>query len=177
MSNLLDTVEGYIWGNSTDAVVNGTMYPVETLPPATCDEKMTQPVEVYWTLVGSMLVLFLATFVLPFICFCCKNHPRCLARIFFFSGLIKLIIGSLLASVLLPQCPIECGEFFCGVHKYSPGPVYGIIFIIIGLLWLCRGCALKRSAKKQELEREAERATAGLALEPSVGGKRVPDIV
>jgi hypothetical protein len=160
MTSAYDTINEYIFGNATSDV-NGTMYPVETLAPLDCMNQMNQVVEVYWDLVYAMIVLTIITVLVPCILFCFKNRPRCIARIFYLSGLTEILIGMLLATVLMPHCPLVCGELVCSVHQYNPGPVYGIIFTIIGLLWLCKACSLQRVAKKQELEEASE----GLRLE------------
>jgi hypothetical protein len=160
MTSVYDSINEYIFGNATSHG-NTTIYPVETIAPGVCVSQMEQVVQSFWDVVYAMIVLTVATALFPFVCFCCKKRPRCIARVFFLCGFTQLVVGLLLATVLMPQCPAVCGEFVCSVHQYNPGPLYGIITTLIGLLWLCKACSLQRVAKKQELEKASE----GLRLE------------
>lgn len=113
-----------------------------------------------------MVGLTVATVVVYLVFLCCCKLPRCMARIFYLSGLAKLIIGTLMATVLMPECPMESGPHVCSMYKYNPGPFGGIVFISIGIVWCCKACSLQRVAKKQEmLEEEAEKAALEMDIE------------
>ena len=166
MSNIINTVEetfnGYWNGNGNNATEMDALYPDETLAPQTCLDNMEHSVNLFWNMVYSMLALLMFTILMPYGFFCCWSRPRCLAAFYNVMGLVNLIIGSLLASVLKPVCPLECGKFVCSMHKVNPGPVYGCIVIFIALLWFCKACSLYRQARRQEVEQEAERVKTSM---------------
>lgn len=156
MSNILNTVENQFeeYWNSTEAP-----YPTETLAPQSCIATLEPKLNVFWDVVYSMLALFFLTLLLPYLLFCFRNRPRCMATCFNTMAFVFVVMGITLSTVLMPQCPLNCGELVCGVHKYNPGPIYGCISIFMGVLWMCKACSLQRQAKRAEVEQEAAKAT------------------
>ena len=158
MSQYIDEAKNYFYGNETEVV-----YPEDTLPPQDCEASMHKEISVYWDLIWSMLALFFVTILLPYIFFCCRNKPRIVAKVYGLSGMVNVVIGILLSTVLMPQCDVNCGKYFCGNHMNNPGPVYGCVVTVIGVLWWCKACSLRRQAKRQELEDAALKAEGAAA--------------
>lgn len=161
MEGVQKTVQGYVsgWlnGGSNATLDNSaqTLAPGETYAPADCVAKMEPEVHVFWSLVGAMLVLLIVTILVPWICCCCRHRPRCLAALYTASGLVDVICGSLLATVLLPMCPPGCGEGdTCSKHRYHPTPAYGAVCVCIGMVWFLKSCWL-RCCQARKKDREA----------------------
>lgn len=161
LNTVVETVENFFNPNAT--------YPDQTLPPSDCHDSMDKEVQVFWDLVYSMAGVLMITILMPYIFFCCKNWPRVLAKLYGLAGMLNAIVGVLMLSVLLPQCPLDCGEFFCSVHKYNPGPIYGCFCLFLALLWWCKACSLRRQAKQQEIEKQAEKAEGAAGAKDATG--------
>lgn len=154
VGEVVQTVEDFLgFGNET-------VYPAATLSTDQCHNQIDGNVDAFWNVLYAMVALLMATILMPYVFFCCKNYPRWLAKLYGLSGIINVVIGILMVSVLLPKCPLECGELFCSVHKYNPGPIYGCVMMFLGILWWCKACALRRQAKKEEIEKMADKAEA-----------------
>ena len=127
---------------------------------STCPDEATAEAnsKVFWDVVFSMIAFFVLCVGFPYIFFCCKNYPRFLARFYGLFGMFNFIVGAILMSpVLLPKCPLECGDI-CKAHKYNPGPIYGCLCLFLSLIWWCKACFLRRQAKKMDIEKEAAKA-------------------
>lgn len=142
----------YWWGadsNDTLSSTNQTAYE--------CANYMEPEVKVFWDVVYAVLVLFIVTIMIPWLCCCFRGRPRCLARAYSLSGLIHMLIGLLLATALLPLC--HCNEEVCSVHRYNPTAGYGSVSVVIGFFWWVKACCLRRYARKVE-QQAADDATA-----------------
>ena len=135
-------------------------YPEDTLAPMACAAQMHDSTQTYWDLLYAMMALAMLTILVPYLFFCCTKRFRCIAWIYFVSGLVKIICGILLATALVPECPLECGAFFCSLHEYNPGPLYGCIVMVVGVLWLLKGCTLRMKGTRAELALEKAKAAA-----------------
>lgn len=133
------------------------VYPEDTLAPMVCEDQMAAQVQTYWDLLYTMIFFALLTIIVPYLssCFMSKHSfqiMRFVAGVHYFSGALKVICGLLLSTALLPNCPVECGEFFCDLHEYNPGPLYGVIVFFVGVLWLLK--AMMLSCRAGRVERE-----------------------
>jgi len=148
-SGLFETVESYFGGSSTTPI-----YPSETLAPMDCADRMASDVQTYWNTLTAMLVLVVVMLIMPYLFCCCAQQRkwRFISWMYVLAGWIKIICGILLSTALLPDCPLECGAFFCGLHEYNPGPLYGAIVVLIGLLWLVKACTLRIKGKRAEIK-------------------------
>ena len=76
-----------------------------------------------------------------------KNHldgaPRLAAQYFFVTGGVKVLLAILLFAVFLPRCPSGCQ---CDGIQF-PLPIYPIVCLLVGILWLSRGLAKLRIAQ------------------------------
>jgi len=127
------------------------VYPEETtLPPETCAHNMEESVSTYWDLVYAMLVLAFVTVMMPYVFGCCRKsiRYRLSSWIYMVSGWVKVICGLLLCTALVPECPVECGSFFCSLSQYNPGPIYGVIVLFVGVFWFIKACTLNMAAKR-----------------------------
>lgn len=153
-------------GHVSNPFGNGIpVYPEETLAPDDCAAQLDADVKVFWDLVYSMAAFLIVTILLPYLLCCCytKKFYRFVSWIYFVSGTLQFLCGLLLTTALLPNCPVDCGEFFCDLHKYNPGPIYGCFIMLAGLFWWCKGCWVRIQGKNEAtLEQQAEYAkTAG----------------
>lgn len=152
-------VEGYFFGSSnfTNIELNEDGEPIYAEDPedTDCAYLMKDDIEKYWGVVGAMIALFVASFVLPWLLCCCgKRWPRCASRFFFWMGVTEWICGALLASVLMPNCLQHlCGAQFCSAHKYNPGQVWGGVVVGLGFILQMKACGFWRQARRQENER------------------------
>lgn len=152
------------YANRTDKIdefeawFNGDeMYPNQTIPPGTCEDKMADTVQTYWDLLYSMVAMAILTIVFPYLFSCCMDRHsfsvmRCISTIYYISGALHAISGLLLSTALMPQCPAACGEFFCNLQQYNPGPVFGVVIFFVGVLWFLKGMTLQCRANKAERE-------------------------
>jgi hypothetical protein len=166
-----DTINSW-WGIDGDNSTMTTSSPGETIPPLDCQAHMEPDAKVFWDLVYSMLVLFILTIMVPWIFCCFRNRPRCLAHIYVLSGLVKVLCGLLLATALLPLCPVGCGDVVCkDVVRYNPTAGFGAVCVCIGVFWFIKACCLRRTATK--MEREAAKEAAADSISSS--GKSISD--
>lgn len=144
-------VEGYLYGNnSTNAGSNfgealGGLIHVDADAEGCVDEDV---VTLYWDALLGMLGVIIFTILVAFLFGCCSK--RCAGRWYTMMGLVHLIMGALLASVLMPTCDCAEDNDICSAHKYNPGPVWGAIVMVLGILFACKGCCMVRGANQED---------------------------
>ena len=164
MSDSTATATGSTQDNATPSLYeeifgyqDAVQYPEETLAPLTCADQMAKEVTTYWNMLYAMMALVLLTMVAPYVFLCCSKRLKykCLASFYYTIALVTFICGVLLSTdkALMPDCLLECGAFFCSLHEYNPGPLYGAIVIVLSFVWTLKGCMLSykgRQAKAQK---------------------------
>lgn len=77
---------------------------------------------------------------------CLKKHmdgsPGLAAQFFFITGSVKILLALCLFTIFRAACPDQCS-----CDGQLPGPVYAIIALLVGLLWLRRGVGKLRQAR------------------------------
>jgi hypothetical protein len=151
-----ETVESFFHYNQT------VEYPTNTMAPEDCRARLDSDsgLENFWGLVYAMVALTMLTILMRYLFFCCSKWTRCFAKLYGLAGTFNFLVGILMVSVLLPECPPDCGVYFCRIHHYNPGPIYGCVVMFMGVLWWCKACQLRRQAAREEVEKEAQRVMA-----------------
>jgi len=147
----LNDAEEYMYGsNSTHAGESfqealGGLIQVDEDAEACVDEDL---VTLYWNAVLGMFGVLAFTLLMAFFFSCCSK--RCAGRWYEMMAVVHLIMGALLASFFVPtcNCPGDDPDDICSAHKYNPGPVWGAMFCVVGILLGCRGCCMVRGANR-----------------------------
>jgi len=157
-----DKAKEYWYGNDNSEVIvpEGT----ETLAPQACYHLLDTNSQMYWEVVFVMTAWFFLTILVPYVlCCCAKKCVSWQARWYYMSALLFLIMGSLCASVLMPECPLDCASV-CNAHKYNPGPVWGVVMILVSFIFVVKGCCTSRYATKLANEDAAKTAAERIPM-------------
>ena len=112
-----------------------------------CIDEINQEISVYWSFVYISLGL---TIVSIFVRRRLRNleasHPnfRPASRFFLGIGILKVLLGILLVSVLLPKCPIDCTCSNLQIGHFT----YGYIAMGLGVWWLYQGHYFHKKANE-----------------------------
>ena len=152
-------VEGYFYGeNNTTQPENiaealGGLIKVDADAEGCVDEDV---VTLFWEALAGMLGVLIFTFLFAYLLNCCSK--RCAGRWYQMMGMVHFVMGALLASFLMPKCDCVDDIDTCTAHKYNPGPVWGIIVMVIGFLLFCRGwCVVRSASSENAVETEGAR--------------------
>jgi hypothetical protein len=112
---------------------------------AECLKELQASTMMYYYAVGASLSLsFMVAIVYRF---CLKKHmdgaPGLAAQFFFVTGSVKILLALCLFTIFRAKCPDQCS---CNGDSL-PGPVYAILALLVGLLWLRRGAEKLRQAR------------------------------
>eukprot|EP00544_Gedaniella_sp_CCMP2646_P008553 CAMPEP_0202501146 /NCGR_PEP_ID=MMETSP1361-20130828/35138_1 /ASSEMBLY_ACC=CAM_ASM_000849 /TAXON_ID=210615 /ORGANISM="Staurosira complex sp., Strain CCMP2646" /LENGTH=143 /DNA_ID=CAMNT_0049133789 /DNA_START=33 /DNA_END=464 /DNA_ORIENTATION=- len=101
-----------------------------------CQSKYQSALNLYWGVVGASLGLTLLNLVVCRICLrnYLRSNPKVASRIHFGAGGIKILLGILILSAFHPACPSGCT-----CYGRTPSYAYGVIVLVIGILWCKRG--------------------------------------
>lgn len=125
-----------------------------------CQSKFQSALNLYWGVVGTSLALTVLNLVVSRICLRARiqNSPMLGAKLYISTGSVKLLLGILILSVFHPSCPDGC---MC--YGTLPSYFYGILVLVIGVLWIMRGVKylqIARSAQGEEGPEAKEVETA-----------------
>jgi hypothetical protein len=109
-----------------------------------CQNELQASIMMFYYAVGASLSLTLMV-VLTY-SLCLKKHmdgsPGLAAQFFFITGSVKILLAICLLTIFRATCPDQCS-----CDGKLPGPVYGIVALAVGLLWLRRGVGKLRQAR------------------------------
>lgn len=112
-----------------------------------CMDEINQEVATYWGFVYASLGLTVVSiFVRRYIRSLEASHPSFRPYAYFFLGIgvLKVLLGILLVTILLPACPSDCS-----CNRITIGhPTYGYIAMGLGLWWLYQGSYYYKKANE-----------------------------
>ena len=115
-----------------------------------CVQEIQGEIALYWVGVHTSIALTFAMIIVRRTCLQKSLESRDAGKIrqighvYLGTGVVKMILGLLLVTVLVPGCPSDC---VCTGIRFGH-PVYGFIAMGLALLWLSQGYSCYKKAEE-----------------------------
>ena len=137
-----------------------------------CVDEINGEIALYWVGVHTSIALTLALIVVRRTCLQKSlesgdaSKIRQIGHVYLGSGVVKMILGLLLVTVLIPGCPSDC---VCTGIKFGH-PVYGYIAMLLALLWLSQGYSCYKKAKEYDHASAVATSEGGIKMTENTTG-------